>query len=637
MYRHRMRLLMAGAVLLIWLLNAALFYMNYCSGAYLQYSDVYGNRYSVSRNILNVKNAVYKRYMGVTETTGQYLEEELAQNTLYKNVIEYARSGWDGLNGIKEQGLTDEAAEQLYEAYAAKSPGMTDEERLEELLEEAEALRQVQEQINRNSTYADYIDSVMEQADMLLTLSFYQSDAFSRRNIVKTKKDFYGLYGLSLQLVNEELCELLLFEKITDILAVLLTLLIFVVLFWFQRSAEVLYQGRGTCMKALLLLAAGIAGMYVCDAALITLFLGELSLTALVQSLASFRQCINQVNIGMLYMLSVASKLAGCLLIWLTLAAVVTARKGVRAAVLGAFGVFYILEAAWALSGGGDAFHVFAREVNVYSLFSLERFYMRYLNLNIAGMAVSRLPVFLCAAGALWGVTAVLAFRNIHSCIVQLKSREEQRYYGEMNRRYLEIRELRHDIGNHLLVVQALIESGEIAQAKKYLAEVSEQNEQLALPVKTGAHVLDALLLKKLEQARAMNTTVSFEVSCPLGNCGISDYELCTIFGNLLDNALEAVQKPELERTVRVVIGKQMDMLYIRCENPFSGALKQKGGVLQTTKPDASFHGYGLSRVRETVKKHGGELRITAREQMFCVEILMNIQEERQNYLGEKG
>ncbi len=150
-------------------------------------------------------------------------------------------------------------------------------------------------------------------------------------------------------------------------------------------------------------------------------------------------------------------------------------------------------------------------------------------------------------------------------------------------------------------------------------------NDLAAMPVRTGASVLDALLFKKTEQAKESDIVLTFDVSCPLGDTAISDYDLCSVFGNIIDNALEAVMPLEENRKITVAIEKQLDMLYIRCKNPYSGELRIRGDRLLTGKADTALHGYGISRVREIAAKHGGEVKITADNGEFSIEILMNM------------
>ena len=68
-------------------------------------------------------------------------------------------------------------------------------------------------------------------------------------------------------------------------------------------------------------------------------------------------------------------------------------------------------------------------------------------------------------------------------------------------------------------------------------------------------------------------------------------------------------------------------MFYISCENAFYGELKQKGDKLLSTKKEFGSHGFGLTRIKDTTKRSGGTVNITAENGIFRIEILMNVTE----------
>lgn len=332
----------------------------------------------------------------------------------------------------------------------------------------------------------------------------------------------------------------------------------------------------------------------------------------------SFKSCPYMINAGALVACMIAFKVLGALVVLFAAAVIVSAEGRRRAVSTLVIGGVICAEIVFAVTGISDILS----EINILSFFSFERFFIRYLNLDIFGMATSRLPLFIAFAAVVFVVMATAAVRSISMRSAQLTQKAEQEYYDEINRRYLESRKIRHDINNHLLAINALIETGNIEQAKRYISEVQEQTDLAAMPVKTGRDVLDALLFKKTEQAAEKGAAIQYEVSCPLLDCSISDYDLCTIFGNILDNAIEAAKAGE---RISVSISKQHDMLYISCENPFDGELKRRGERIVTTKKDFTAHGFGLMRIRETAKRCGGDVNITSEGGVFHIEVLMNL------------
>ena len=102
----------------------------------------------------------------------------------------------------------------------------------------------------------------------------------------------------------------------------------------------------------------------------------------------------------------------------------------------------------------------------------------------------------------------------------------------------------------------------------------------------------------------------------------LSAPDLCTIFGNLLDNAVEAVAAvPERGlRDVTLRINRRDGFLLIRTENRFEG---ERDASLASTKPNAQAHGYGMKNLRDAVARLGGEMTAGAQERQFIVNILL--------------
>jgi sensor histidine kinase regulating citrate/malate metabolism len=104
--------------------------------------------------------------------------------------------------------------------------------------------------------------------------------------------------------------------------------------------------------------------------------------------------------------------------------------------------------------------------------------------------------------------------------------------------------------------------------------------------------------------------------------------DICSIFGNALDNAIESVLKitNKEKRLIHITVTQQKSFLLIRFENYYEGDLKyQDRGVLATTKKEKGFHGYGIKSIRYTVQKYGGAVDIAAQNNWFDLEILIPI------------
>ena len=140
----------------------------------------------------------------------------------------------------------------------------------------------------------------------------------------------------------------------------------------------------------------------------------------------------------------------------------------------------------------------------------------------------------------------------------------------------------------------------------------------------SGKELLDILI--KMKYPKIISRNISITVS---GNFhGISYMEpmdICIIFSNALDNAIECEKKiPETEkRMIHVSMFVQQTFLIIRFENYCEGELNFEQNLPVTTKKQAEFHGYGLKSLRHTVHKYGGEVDIDVEDQWFRLKILI--------------
>ena len=104
----------------------------------------------------------------------------------------------------------------------------------------------------------------------------------------------------------------------------------------------------------------------------------------------------------------------------------------------------------------------------------------------------------------------------------------------------------------------------------------------------------------------------------------MADGDLYCLFGNIIDNALEAVNAiDERERrVVNFVVKSKNDMLVVQTENYFAGELTFKDGLPQTTKGDKNYHGFGMRSIRTIVNKYGGALSAKAEDGVFYLNII---------------
>lgn len=131
-----------------------------------------------------------------------------------------------------------------------------------------------------------------------------------------------------------------------------------------------------------------------------------------------------------------------------------------------------------------------------------------------------------------------------------------EKHCDEVQNIYQQMRTMRHDYKNHLQVMKAYLDLGEYDKLSDYISHLNQEVSDIDTVIKTGNVMLDAILNSKISIARTKNIEVNTKVLLP-PTLSISDYDLCTILGNLLDNAIEACaeQSDGQVRFLRIYIG----------------------------------------------------------------------------------
>lgn len=141
---------------------------------------------------------------------------------------------------------------------------------------------------------------------------------------------------------------------------------------------------------------------------------------------------------------------------------------------------------------------------------------------------------------------------------------------------------------------------------------------------RTGNRVLDTILTGKAQTCQQHDIALTVIADGGLLS-GMYVMDICTIFGNALDNAIEYEVQVEdaSKRSVHVLVEGRGAFTCIVIENYYEGSGDWSGRLPKTTKKEKSGHGYGLRSIERTAAKYGGHMKVNVRDGMFRVEILL--------------
>lgn len=195
-------------------------------------------------------------------------------------------------------------------------------------------------------------------------------------------------------------------------------------------------------------------------------------------------------------------------------------------------------------------------------------------------------------------------------------------HYAEVETMYRKMRGWRHDYRNHIQAMKTHAQNGDLEAIKKYLDDLDEDLRTVDTVIKTGNPMTDAILNSKISLAKDKGIEVIADAHIPV-LLKFSEIDLCSIIGNLFDNAIEAsLDLPEEKRQIRVYMDTKGTQLYISFINFTSGKkLRKVGGSFLSTK--GADRGLGLGRIDAIVKKLSGYISRNSEDGAFTTEILL--------------
>ena len=177
-----------------------------------------------------------------------------------------------------------------------------------------------------------------------------------------------------------------------------------------------------------------------------------------------------------------------------------------------------------------------------------------------------------------------------------------------------------------MIVMQDLFEQGKYEEAQKYFEGLPKTRHRKTMRLLTGNETVDTILAAKGDVLKQYKIEV--KLSGSLERLKQMDaVDICILFANLLDNAIDALAQYEGKRNLSIKVTESAGAMMFIMENPMNGDIKRVGDRLMTTKQDDTQHGVGLRNVQEVVAKYKGECRIETEDNMFIVKIILPISE----------
>lgn len=206
-------------------------------------------------------------------------------------------------------------------------------------------------------------------------------------------------------------------------------------------------------------------------------------------------------------------------------------------------------------------------------------------------------------------------------CALERQVKMQYEYYFTQNEKYNATLRILHDVNKHIKSIEELFltENGELAV--EYTKQIKDLLQHL-IPTKfSGNPVLDILLTDKVKDMNKKGIEFQSDIE-NVDLRGIEPIDITTIFGNLLDNAIEASEKSKDHKLIYVKINGYHQMISVKIENN-SDYVKWKDKIPVSEK--GKDRGLGILNVQRSVEKYDGNIKLSWKDNKFIVEMLLNI------------
>lgn len=205
--------------------------------------------------------------------------------------------------------------------------------------------------------------------------------------------------------------------------------------------------------------------------------------------------------------------------------------------------------------------------------------------------------------------------------MVQNNLKMQYKYYMNIKKNQDKIRQLHHDMKNHIICMRKLNQNG--YDNESYIESIDKNIKSYENTFYTGNVLLDIILGEKKQICD--NKNIKFLSSINFTKCDFIDSEdICSIFSNILDNAIEACTKINGNNKFISAEGKIVEKFFIlKVENSKVNKINIKNNNFVTDKNNKFSHGLGISNIKNSVEKYNGETVINYTDDKFTIKILI--------------
>ena len=218
-------------------------------------------------------------------------------------------------------------------------------------------------------------------------------------------------------------------------------------------------------------------------------------------------------------------------------------------------------------------------------------------------------------------IAAIDSFRHENRTMHDFIS-NKMRYYEMSHDGIVALQTKCHDLKHQIAAIRS--EAGK-AKFDKYLNELEDSINEYSTVIECGNQTVDIVLTEKNILCYSNQVKFSYMIDGSLFNF-LTEREIYSLFGNALDNALEAVSKIEDpdKRMITLKSNSRGDLVVLQVENTYAGDMTLSENALPHTTKTGSGHGFGLRSISRLAEKHGGSMSLRTENGVFKLSVIMS-------------
>ena len=219
-----------------------------------------------------------------------------------------------------------------------------------------------------------------------------------------------------------------------------------------------------------------------------------------------------------------------------------------------------------------------------------------------------------------------ISLKNKQICekkLLQIQARNQLELYKRSLAEIKKQRRLVHEYKNQLECIFTLCKTEQYLELQNYLSQLTRKVWKQLGYINTNHAIINAVLNAKYEEAIDKNIIFICKIN-DMSKIQLDYQDIVVLLSNLLNNAIQACQKCNMNKIIKMKIVHENNNLILSVKNTYNGEIKYKNGFMISTKRNNSQkHGLGFQNIVYIIKKNNGDYAVDFTNEEFYISIII--------------